>query len=205
MKSKRCVIITSTKSDVWIKYIDAKIYLLHNMHRYSIQTMGYLISLDLELAKTLEASWVWTITKKTIYMLALHYQSINPFCYGKSSLYNDFLFFILLRLSQNTGNHKAERVHIYLYTITSYANQFWSNDTLPLKVLFPVFPAKIARQALHVVSRHKPSWQKLRSSVRSSALHIQIPEFYLMRDNKSVIDRNHKHAFHLKSSFLKTT
>ena len=47
-----CVIITSTKSDVWIKYIDAKIYLLHYMYRYSIQTMGYLISLDLELAKT---------------------------------------------------------------------------------------------------------------------------------------------------------
>ena len=35
-----------------MKYIDAKIYLLHNMYRYSIQTMGYLISLDLELAKT---------------------------------------------------------------------------------------------------------------------------------------------------------
>ena len=57
-------------------------------------------------------------------MLALHYQSINPFCYGKSPLYNDFLFFILLRLSQNNSNHKAERVHIYFYTITSYANQF---------------------------------------------------------------------------------
>ena len=52
LKSKPCVIITSTKSDVWIKYIDAKIYLLHNMYRYSIQTMGYLISLDLELTKT---------------------------------------------------------------------------------------------------------------------------------------------------------
>ena len=204
MKSKRCVIITSTKSDVWIKYVDAKIYLLHNMHRYSIQTMGYLISLDLELAKPYGASWVWTKTTKNIYTLALHYQSIKPFCYGKSPLCNDFLF-ILLRLSQNTGNHKAERVHIYFYTITSYANQFWSNDMLPLKVLFPVFPAKIARQALHVVSRHKPSWQKLRSSVRSSAPHIQIPEFYVTRDNKSVIDRNYKHAFHLKSSFLKTT
>ena len=31
----------------------------------------------------------------------------------------------------------------------------------------------------------KPSRQKLRSSVRSSTLHIQIPEFYLMRDKKA--------------------
>ena len=43
-----------------------------------------------------EALWVWTNTTK-------NYVG-NPFCCGKSLLYNDFLF-LLLRLSQNTRDH----------------------------------------------------------------------------------------------------
>ena len=54
------------------------------------------------------------------------------------------------------------------------------------------------------INRHDKNCAVLFGAWRYT-FRVLIPEFYLMRDNKSVIDRNHKHAFHLKSSFLKTT